>query len=157
MTAYQCDVYEMPLRHAFGAAVRCSRSATEPFARFRVCHAHRALGDHFVRHRGRLFLVSPALEKPAPPADGGSGCQGRDFRRPRGETDEVSVGNEGTAEYHYVCQQHGLVALPPCYEEATRQSVLCPNCGQLAELWLGSGAQRGEMMLSGRAKRVGAR
>jgi hypothetical protein len=147
----------MSIRHAFGAAVRCSRSATEPFARFRVCHGHLALGDHFVRHRGRLFLVTPALETPAPPADGGRGCEGRDFGRPGAETNKRPGGNEGTAQYHYVCQHHGLVALSPCYEDATRQSVLCPNCGQLAELWLGSAGQRGEMMLSGRAKRLGAR
>ena len=55
--------------------------------------------------------------------------------------------------FHYVCQQHGLVAAYSVYENATRQSVICPNCGQLAELWVGSEHQRGDMMLGSRAKR----
>jgi hypothetical protein len=64
---------------------------------------------------------------------------------------------DGTVQYHYVCQQHGLVASSTFYEDVTRQSVICPDCGQVAELWLGSAGQRGEMMLSGRAKRRRAR
>ena len=55
--------------------------------------------------------------------------------------------------FNYVCQQHGIVAVYSVYEDATRRTVICPDCGKLAELWLGSDRQRGDMMLSSRARR----
>ena len=59
---------------------------------------------------------------------------------------------DNTVQYHYVCQQHGLVATSSIYEPA-RTLVTCPKCREFAELWLGTARDREAMMLSPDAKR----